>query len=180
MIKGGEAMSLSSFIVPLMASLIVIGGCATGTVYLQMNQLPTDQTLDGSLGAEPFNAVRFVTVGPTSSQNIGYFLFRDRTEVTMTPGVPLERLDRKMSMRETVEDYFHQSKSRDNKRISPPIIREVIKGKDVVGYSVADMNMGVGVWDRPAEGDASKTSLELVFEPAESAKKSRSVFAPCR
>jgi hypothetical protein len=173
-------MAFSRFIVLLLASVIVIGGCATGTVYLQMNQLPTDQTLDGSLGAEPFNAVRFVTVGPTSSQNIGYFLFTDRTEVTMTPGAPLEHLDRKMSLRDTVDDYFNQSKSRDNKRISPPIIREVIKGKDVVGYSVADMNMGVGVWDRPAEGDASKASLELVFEPAESAKKSRSVFAPCR
>lgn len=168
-------------VLPLLAALIVLfGGCAAGTVYLQMNQLPTDPTLDSSLGVEPFNAVRFVTVGPTTSQNIGYFLFRDRTEVTMTPGVPLERLDRKMSMRDTVDDYYNQSKSRDNKRISPPIIREVLKGEDVVGYSVADMNMGVSVWDRPGEGDASKVSLELVFEPAESAKKSRSVFAPCR
>jgi hypothetical protein len=174
-------MALLRFIEPLLAALVIlIGGCATGTVYLQMNQLPTDQTLDSSLGAEPFNTVRFVTVGPTSSQNIGYFLFGDRTEVTMTPGVPLERLDRKMSLRETVADYFSLSKSLENKRISPLIIRKVLKGEDVVGYSVADMNMGVGVWDRPQEGDASKVSLSLVFEPAESAKKSRSVFAPCR
>ena len=174
-------MACPRSLLPLLAALmILVGGCATGTVYLQMNQLPTDQTLDGSLGAQPFNAVRFVTVGVSTSQNIGYFLFRDRTEVTMAPGVPLERFDRKMSLRETVADYFNLSKSLGNKRISPPIIREVLKGKDVVGYSVADMNMGVGVWDRVVPGDASKIALELVFEPAESAKKSRSVMAPCR
>jgi hypothetical protein len=166
---------------PLIAALVVlVGGCATGTVYLQLNQLPTDETLSGDLGAEKFNAVRFVTVGPTTSQNVGYFLYRDNIEVTMMPGVPLDRIEGKMSLRETVADYFRLSKSLDNKRISPPIIREALRDKDVVGYSVADMNMGISVWDRPKEGDASKVSLELVFEPAESAKKSRSVFAPCR
>jgi len=169
------------FFLPLLAALmILIGGCATGTVYLQMNQLPTDETLRSGLGAEAFNAIRYVTVGPSANQNIGYFLFKDGTAVTMTPGAPLERFDRKLSLRETVDDYFDQAKSLGNKRINPPIIREVLKGKDVVGYSVADMNMGVGVWDRVGAGDASSTTLELVFEPAESAKKSRSVMAPCR
>jgi hypothetical protein len=166
---------------PLLAALaIVVGGCATGTVYLQMNQLPTDETLRSDLGAQKFNAVRFVTVGSTTSQNIGYFLYGDNVEVSMLPGVPLERISGKMSLRESVDDYFGMSKSVGNSRISPPIVREAIRGREVAGYSVADMNMGVGVWDRPGAGDTSKITLELVFEPAESAKKSRSVMAPCR
>jgi hypothetical protein len=96
------------------------------------------------------------------------------------PGVPLERISGKMSLRETVADYFDKAKSVGNRRISPPLVREVLRGKEVAGYSVADMNMGIGVWDRPGAGDTSKINLELVFEPAESAKKSRSVMAPCR
>jgi hypothetical protein len=169
-----------SFLPLLAAFMILVGGCATGTVYLQLNQLPTDETLRSDLGAEKFNAVRFVTVGSTASQNIGYFLHRDNVEVSMMPGAPLERISKKMSLRETVADYFDKSKSLGNKRISPPIVREAIRGKDVAGYSVADMNMGVDIWDRPGAGDTSKVNLELVFEPAESAKKSRSVMAPCR
>jgi hypothetical protein len=166
---------------PLLAALVIlVGGCATGTVYLQLNQLPTDETLRSDLGAEKLNAVRFVTVGPATSQNIGYFLYRDNVDVSIMPGVPLERINGKMSLREAVDDYFGMSKSAGNRRISPPILREAVRGKEVAGYSVADMNMGVGVWDRPGEGDTSKIVLELVFEPAESAKKSRSVMAPCR
>lgn len=98
----------------------------------------------------------------------------------MLPGVPLERISGKMSLRETVADYFDKAKSVGNRRISPPLVCEAIRGKEVAGYSVADMNMGIGVWDHPGTGDASKINLELVFEPAESAKKSRSVMAPCR
>jgi len=85
-----------------------------------------------------------------------------------------------MSLRETVADYFGLSEKLGNKRISPPIIREARRGGRVAGYSVADMNMGADVWDRTGSSGASKIVLELMFEPAESAKKSRSVFAPCR
>jgi len=169
-----------SFLPLLAALMILVGGCATGTVYLQLNQLPTDETLRSDLGAEKLNAVRFVTVGSTTSQNIGYFLYRDNVDVSIMPGVPLERISGKMSLREAVDDYFGMSKSMGSRRISPPILREAIRGKEVAGYSVADMNMGVGVWDRPGDTDTSKITLELVFEPAESAKKSRSVMAPCR
>jgi hypothetical protein len=174
-------MACPRYLLPLLAAfMILVGGCATGTVYLQLNQLPTDETLRSELGAEKFNAVRYVTVGSTTSQNIGYFLYRDNVEVSMLPGVPLERISGKMSLKETVADYFDKAKSVGNRRISPPLVREAIRGKEVAGYSVADMNMGVSVWDRPGAGDASKIALELVFEPAESAKKSRSVMAPCR
>lgn len=174
-------MACPRSILPILATLVIlVGGCATGTVYLQMNQLPTEETLRSDLGEEKFNAVRFVTVGSGASQNIGYFLYRDNVDVTMMPGVPLERINGKMSLRETVADYFEKSQSIGNKRVSPPIVREALRGGEVTGYSVADMNMGVSVWDRPGAGDASKIALELVFEPAESAKKSRSVMAPCR
>jgi hypothetical protein len=174
-------MACPRYLLPLLAAfMILVGGCATGSVYLQLNQLPTDETLRSELGAEKFNAVRYVTVGPTTSQNIGYFLYRDNVDVTMMPGVPLERFDRKESLREIVADYFDKAKSLGNRRVSPPIVREALRGKDVAGYSVADMNMGIGVWDRSGAGDTSKINLELVFEPAESAKKSRSVMAPCR
>ena len=174
-------MACPRYLLPLLAAfMILVGGCATGTVYLQLNQLPTDETLRSDLGAQKFNAVRFVTVGSTTSQNIGYFLYGDNVEVSMLPGVPLERISGKMSLRETVADYFDKAKSVGNRRISPPLVREALRGKEVAGYSVADMNMGIGVWDRPGAGDTSKINLELVFEPAESAKKSRSVMAPCR
>ena len=150
-------MACPRYLLPLLAAfMILVGGCATGTVYLQLNQLPTDETLRSDLGAQKFNAVRFVTVGSTTSQNIGYFLYGDNVEVSMLPGVPLERISGKMSLRETVADYFGMSKSVGNRRISPPIVREAIRGKEVAGYSVADMNMGIGVWDRPGAGDASK------------------------
>lgn len=160
--------------------VIMLAGCAAPAAYLQMNQLPTEETLGSELGAKTFNAVRFVTVGPSSSQNIGYFLYGDHVEVLMLPGVPLEPMGRKLSMREAVDDYFALSKKIGNKRISPPIIREALRGGVVSGYSIADMKMGADVWDRTGSADAAKIMLELVFEPAESAKKSRSVFAPCR
>lgn len=163
------------------AWFVILAGCATPTVYLQLNQLPTEETLGSALGAKPFNAVRFVTVGSSTSQNIGYFLYGDDVEVTMMPGVPLETMGRKLSLREAVDDYFALSNRLGNKRVSPPIIREALRGGKAAGYSIADMNMGADVWDRTGSAaDASKIALELVFEPAESAKKSRSVFAPCR
>ncbi len=164
----------------LSASIIVVVACAGQALYLQLNLLPTDETLQGGLGSEPFNAVRFVTVGPTTVQNIGYFLYRDGTEVDMMPGVPLQRINGRMSLKETVDDYYGLAKSMENRRISPPLIREAIRGGSVAGYSVADMNMGVSVWDRTGAGDDSKVVLELMFEPAEAAKISRSIFAPCR
>ena len=100
-------MACPRYLLPLLAAfMILVGGCATGTVYLQLNQLPTDETLRSDLGAQKFNAVRFVTVGSTTSQNIGYFLYGDNVEVSMLPGVPLERISGKMSLRETVADYF--------------------------------------------------------------------------
>lgn len=162
------------------AWIILLAGCGASTVYLQLNPLPTNETLQGDLGVKPFHVVRFVTVGASTSQNIGYFLHGDDVEVTMMPGVPLERMERKMTLREAVDDYFAQSQKLGNKRVSPPIIREARKGGQVVGYSIADMNMGADVWDRTGSAGASKVMLELAFEPAESAKKSRSVFAPCR
>jgi hypothetical protein len=167
------------FLSHLAAAALLIAGCANGAVNLQMNTLQTDATLRSDLGAEKFNTVRFVTVGPTTSQNIGYFLYRDAVEVTMAPGVPLEYLNRKMTLREAVADYFNQAKSRGNKRINPPIVREALMGEKTVGYSVADMNMGVGVWHAGAD-DTSRITLELVFDPAERAKISRSPFSPCR
>jgi hypothetical protein len=164
----------------LAAVALLITGCATGAVNLQMNQLPTDATLQSDLGSEKFNTVRFVTVGPTTSQNTGYFLYRDTVEVTMAPGVPLAYLNGKMSLREAVADYFSQAKSRGSSRINPPIVREALMGEKTVGYSVADMNMGVGVWHAAGAADASRITLELVFDPAERAKISRSPFSPCR
>lgn len=174
-------MDLARFIMPLLAALMIpIAGCAAWAVNLQMNPLPTDETLRSDLGAEKFNAVRFVTVGPTTSQNIGYFLYGDRVDVAMAPGVPLVYLAKKMSLREAVADYFDQAKSRGNRRINPPIVREVLMDGTIVGYSVADMNMGAGVWHTAGAEDASRITLELVFEPAERAKISRSPFSPCR
>lgn len=162
------------------ASVLLLAGCAASTVYLQLNPLPTEETLRSDLGAKPLHAVRFVTVGASTSQNIGYFLYGDDVEVTMMPGVPLEPMGRKLSLREAVDDYFALSQKLGNKRISPPIIREARRGAQVVGYSIADMNMGADVWERTGSAGTSKVMLELMFEPAESAKKSRSVFAPCR
>jgi hypothetical protein len=174
-------MNLPGYFLPhLAAAALLITGCATGAVNLQMNALQTDATLRSDLGAEKFNTVRFVTVGPTTSQNIGYFLYRDTVEVTMAPGVPLEYLNGKMSLREAVADYFNQARSRGNRRINPPIVREALMEEKTVGYSVADMNMGVGVWHAAGADDASRITLELVFDPAERAKISRSPFSPCR
>jgi len=163
----------------LAAAIVLITGCAASTIYLQLNPLPTEETLRSELGARPFNTVRFVTVGATSSQNVGYFLYSDNVEVTMMPGVPLERMDRKLSLREAIDDYFDMSRKLGNRRVSPPLIREAARDGGTAGYSVADMNMGADVWDRSGAG-ASAIMLELVFDPAEVAKKSRSVFAPCR
>ena len=163
----------------LAVSIALVSGCVSSTVYLQLNPLPTDETLRGELGSKPFNAVRFVTVGATTSQNVGYFLYGDGVEVTMMPGVPLEAMGRKLSLRETVDDYFDMSRKLGNRRVSPPLIREAVRSGAVAGYSVADMNMGADVWDRTGSADAAIV-LELVFEPAEVAKKTRSVFAPCR
>ena len=42
-------MDLSRSALPFLAALmILIAGCATGAVYLKLNQLPTDETLKSS------------------------------------------------------------------------------------------------------------------------------------
>ena len=119
------------------------------------------------LGAEKFSAVRCVIVGAATSHNIGYFLYRDKVDVTMMPGVSLERIDENMSLRETIADYFVKAKSTGDTRINPPTVGEVLKGQEIVGYPVADRKMGVGVWDRTGTGDASRISLERVIDSAE-------------
>ena len=160
---------------PVVLAMLSLASFSWGTA------LVAQRSGAGSMGPFTFNAVRFVTVGSSTSQNIGYFLYGDDVEVTMMPGVPLETMGKKLSLREAVDDYFALSNRLGNKRVSPPIIREALRGGKAAGYSIADMNMGADVWDRTGSAaDASKIALELVFEPAESAKKSRSVFAPCR
>ena len=143
----------------VMAAALLFCGWAVSAALLPSKQLPTEETLKGSLGRETFNTLRFETYGgQPENRLIGYFLYRDGIRVTGdTPHI--ESIGR-LTLNEVFADQARVAKA---KFYHPGrlMIREISRGADVVGYAVNDMKMEVTLWD--VTTDASSVSLELRY-----------------
>jgi hypothetical protein len=128
---------------------------------LKANQLPTDQTLKGSVGNEKFNTVRFETFGGQPEERvIGYFLYRDGVSVRFNGPQP-ESIG-KLTLNEVFADHDRVVKAKFYSRSSKLIIREIIRENAVVGYAVSDLGMEITLWD--ATSDPSNIRLELRYK----------------
>jgi hypothetical protein len=153
-----HAASVTILIVSTVLSLSVLAFAASP---LKAKQLPTDQTLKGSVGNEKFSTVRFETFGGQPDERvIGYFLYKDGVSVSFN-GPQLETIG-KLSLNEVFADHDRVVKAKFYSRASKLIIREIIRENAVVGYAVSDLGMEISLWDLTK--DPSNISLELRYK----------------
>jgi hypothetical protein len=143
------------------AVMLIVGACASGNV-LKWNQIDSAAMMQSATGKQKLNTVRFETFGPDAEQLFGYFLYKDGIEVITGEGIPQKRLG-KLTLGEVMDDYAKAVKARQFTSGTNLIVREVIRGDLVVGYTANDINMDVSIWDITADKDA-KVVLRLVYK----------------
>ena len=145
--------------VTVIAVMLVVGACASGNI-LKWNQVDSAAMMKSDAGMQKLNTVRFETFGPDAEQLFGYFLYKDGIEVITGEGIPQKRLG-KLTLREVMDDYARVVRERQFTSGSNLIVREVLRGDLVVGYTAHDINMdvndlghhdGQGCKSRPAAG----------------------------
>lgn len=145
----------------IVASMVLIlSGVIFAATILNSKQLPTEQALQGSIGNEKFNTLRFATFGGEPSYRIiGYFLYKDGVRVASGP--QLEAIG-KLSLSEVFADYDRVIKARGYGKPGNLIIREIIRDNSVIGYAVSPLQMEITLWD--VTTDPSSISLELRYK----------------
>jgi hypothetical protein len=147
-------------IVLIVVLALAVAACASGPM-LKWNQVDAAALMSGPQGDQKMNAIRFATFGPRAEQIFGYFLYRDGIEVVTGEGIPLAKLGKK-TLREVMVDYEEVKKSKMYTSGSNLLVREVLRGGSVVGYSASDLNMDVQLWDI-TKGDGPPV-LRLVYK----------------
>jgi hypothetical protein len=150
------------FAATIVASMfLILSGMIFAATILNSRQLPTEQTLQGSIGNEKFNTFRFETYGGQSeSRLIGYFLYKDGIRVSYG-GPQLEPIG-KLSLNEVFADYDRVLKAKMYSKPGNLIIREIIRENGVIGYAVSPLKMEITLWD--VTKDPSSISLELRYK----------------
>jgi len=131
--------------VSLVIVTVSLAACATGAI-LRWNQVDAGALMQGDAGKQSYNVIRFETFGPRAEQIFGYFLYRDGIEVMTGEGIPVARLGKK-TLQEVIADYDRLRQSRMYTGGSRLLVREVLRGDAVVGYTASDLNMDVQLWD---------------------------------
>ena len=139
---------------------VFLFACASGTI-LKWNQVDAAAMMNSDQGKQKLNTVRFETFGPEAEQLFGYFLYKDGIEVITGEGIPQKRLG-KLTIGEVMDDYAGAVKARQYSGGSHLIVREVLRGDLVAGYTANDINMDVNIWDITTDKDA-KVVLRLVY-----------------
>lgn len=121
-------------------------GSATADSYLKWKQVDAGALMNGEAGKQAYNTIRFETYGPKAQQLFGYFLYKDGIEVDMGGGIPMAKLGKK-TLAEVMADYGSVAKANMYSAGSVLVVREIFRGDAVVGYTAADMNIDVSVWD---------------------------------
>jgi hypothetical protein len=142
------------------AVMLVVGACASGNV-LKWNQVDSAAMMKSEAGKQAYNTIRFETYGPNAQQLFGYFLYKDGIEVDMGGGIPMAKLGKK-TLAEVMADYSSIEKANMYSAGSMLVVREVFRGGAVVGYTAADINIDVKIWDI-TKGDGPPV-LRLVYK----------------
>ena len=131
--------------VSVVTVVAALAACASGSV-LKWNQVDADALMGTGAGRQTYNAIRFETFGPRAEQIFGYFLYKDGIEVVTGEGIPVASLGKK-TLQEVMADYDRLRQSRMYTGGSRLLVREVLRGDAVVGYTASDLNMDVQLWD---------------------------------
>jgi hypothetical protein len=142
------------------AVMLVVGACASAPI-LKWNQVDAGALMKSEAGKQAYNTIRFETYGPNAQQLFGYFLYKDGVEVDMGGGIPMARLGKK-TLAEVMADYSSVVKANMYSAGSMLVVREVFRGGAVVGYTAADINIDVQIWDI-TKGDGPPV-LRLVYK----------------
>jgi hypothetical protein len=141
--------------------IFLAAGCAPTGSYLKWKQVDAGALMKTDAGKQAYNTIRFETYGPKAQQLFGYFLYKDGIEVDMGGGIPMTKLGKK-TLSEVMADYGSAEKANMYSAGSMLIVREVFRGDAVVGYTAADINIDVSVWDI-TQGDGPPV-LRLVYK----------------
>jgi hypothetical protein len=146
----------------IVAALLVLGACASGTI-LKSNEVGTAALGKINAAQEKFNVIRFQTSGPEAEQFFGYFLYRDGIDVVAGGGTQVMNMG-KLTLAEVMADYNSVRKARMYSSGSVLIVKEMVRGGSVAGYTAADSSIEVGIWDVTPGGKESGAVLQLVFD----------------
>jgi hypothetical protein len=146
--------------VTIFAVMLVVVACASAPV-LKWNQVDAGALMKSDAGKQAYNTIRFSTYGPNAQQLFGYFLYKDGIEVDMGGGIPMMKLGKK-TLAEVMADYSSVEKANMYSAGSMLIVREVFRRDAIVGYTAADINIDVNVWD-VTQGDGPPV-LRLVYK----------------
>ena len=145
----------------IVSAVLLMSVWAFAATMLNSRQLPTEQTLKGSLGNEKFNTLRFETYGgQPENRLIGYFLYKDGIRVK-GDGPQLEPIG-KLILNEVFADHDRVAKAKFYSQSSKLMIREIIRDNSVIGYAVSDPIMEITLWDETT--DPLNISLELRYK----------------
>lgn len=150
----------SATIVLIVVLALAVAACASGTI-LKWNQVDSAALMNSERGGKKMNTIRFETFGPDAEQLFGYFLYKDGVEVITGGGIPQANLG-KLTLREVIDDHARAIRAKQYLSGSNLIVREVLRGEYVVGFTASDINMEVNIWDITTEKDA-KVVLRLVY-----------------
>jgi hypothetical protein len=151
-------------IIAAAAMLFILGllGCEN-QVYLPSNVVDPARIAASSIADKKFNVVRFVTFGPQPEQIYGYVLYEDDSDVRTT-GAPLAKLG-KMNLKEVLDDYDRTRRARGWHSASSPVIREVLRGGNLIALTASDDMLDVHLWeDKALSNRENKVIIILTYD----------------
>jgi hypothetical protein len=138
---------LLAFKLGILIMILVLSACASTGTTLQWKPVHVNALLKSPAGDQSFNVIRFSTFGPNFAEQLyGYFLYKDGIEVYEEEGIPFERIG-KMSLNEVMADYRNVEKSHMYITGSNLIVQEYYREGAMAGYTAADINLEVTIWD---------------------------------
>jgi hypothetical protein len=145
----------------VVATLILLAACAPARL-LPWKPLDSASLEKADASGQKLNTIRFVTVGPVSEQVFGYFLYKDGFEVATGGGANIVNLG-KLSISEVKADHEQIMHSRQYTGGSSLQIREILYDGATAGYTLADINFELNVWNLTPEGKRQGPVLRAVF-----------------
>ena len=148
--------------VAVIAAMLAIGACASGTI-LKWNQVDADAMLKGDAGRNSFNVIRFETFGPVASRSSAIPSTGDGIEVVTDGGAHIVNLG-KRTLEGVIADHAMVTRSKQYSGGSSLLVREIVRGGTIVGYTAGDLNIDLSIWDiTSSAGSESKIVLKPVF-----------------
>jgi hypothetical protein len=161
----------------IFATILILMACASSGTYLKWSQVDVSAMMKSEAGRQAYNTVRFATFGPKAQQLYGYFLYKDGIEVQSEKGIPFEKLG-KMTLRDVMADYQSAERANMYSAGSNLNVQEYYRGGAVVGYTAADLNIDVSIWDI-TQGDGPPL-LRVVYEDRRQEREQEREMRPMR